>query len=130
MSDMVELNEKLGQLDKRKKDINETLTQMKEVAMCALAENDMKTFKTGGMAITKVDKKSVRILDKNLFMNWLEEKGILRDSLTVSAAKATTIWNEEFEIAQENKDISFLTEGIDGLSEPETFSTISMRGKL
>jgi len=130
MSDMFAIKEKLTELDGEKKELTAELNKMKAVAMVALAENDMKTFKAGGMALTAVDKKSVRILDKNLLMDWLDEKGILRDSLNVSAAKATSIWNEEFELAKINKDVSFLTgDGIPGLSEPETHTIISMRGR-
>ena len=122
------LKEKIEGLDKNKKEITSELNKMKAIAMVELDKNDMKTFKVGDCALTKVDKKSVKVTDMNLFMNWLEQRGELRNSLTVSAAKATTIWNEEFEIAKENKDIDFLTKGVPGLSEPATHSLIQMRG--
>ena len=96
--------------------------------MVELDKNDMKSFVTGNMRLTKVEKNSVKILDKNLFMNWLEEKGVLRDSLNVSAAKATQIWNEEFEIAKENNNTLIITDGIPGLSDPEVHSVVQLYG--
>lgn len=102
---------------------------LKAIAMVELEKANMNNFRSGNMLISKSDKKSVKILDKNLLLNYLEEKGILRDSFNVTAAKATTIWNEEYELAKDNNDLDFILNGIPGLSEPETFTTISMRGK-
>lgn len=116
-------------LDESKKKNTIRLNELKAIAMVELDKANMINFRSGNMLIIKTDKKSVKILDKNLLLDYLEEKGILRDSFNVTVATATTIWNQEYELAKETKDLDFVINGIPGLSDPETFTTISMRGK-
>lgn len=105
------------------------MNELKTIAMVELDKAKMKNFRSGNMLISKTDKKSVKILDKNLLLNYLEEKGILRDSFNVTAVAATKIWNQEYELAKENEDLDFILNGVPGLSEPSTHTTISMRGE-
>lgn len=128
VNDMFKVKQAITRLDEEKKELTAGLNEMKAKAMVELEKGEMKSFKSGDMRITKVDKKSVKIEDRNLFLNWLEENGDLRDSLNVTAATATKIYNEHYEEAKENQDLNFLTKGIDGLSQPETYSTIQLYG--
>ena len=126
--EMFELKRAIDDLDKHKKELKTELDLKKSVVMSALEAGEMKSFVTGKMRCTKVDKRSVKVLDRNLFLNWLETRGELRDSLNVTAATANKIYNTELEIAQEQNDLTIIVDGIPGLSEPETFSTIQLYG--
>lgn len=127
---MFELKVLKDNLDARKKEINVKLDAYKEIVMVELEKADMKSFKTKSMTLTRVDKRSVKILDHNLLLDWLESKDLLRHAIKVSAAAATSLYNDEFEKAQEAKDTDFLINGIAGLSDPAVYHTIQMRGKL
>ena len=126
---MFEIKTKLSELEETKKSLTLELNDYKRQVMIELEKNDMKNFKSGGMQLIKVDKKSVKIEDREAFLDWLESRGVLRDALNVTAATATQIYKEEYERAQDDGNMVFIMEGIPGLSDPETFSTISMRGK-
>ena len=93
-----------------------------------LTMHDLKTFDSGFGKVTRKERRSVSIDDRNLFLNWLDEKGMLRDSFNVLATRATTIYNEFYDEAKEKQDFDFITNGIPGLSEPKVFNDISIRG--
>jgi len=129
-NEMFRVKAEVAELDDAKKKLNITMLELKTKVMIELEKNEMKSFKTGDMSVTKVDKKAVKILDKNLFLDYLEDRGVLRDALNVTVAKATTIYNEEYELAMSEQNQDLIINGLPGLSSPETYSTISMRGKL
>lgn len=93
---------------------------------------------TMGLKAKRVSKKSVQIEDRNLLMNWLESKGILRDSVRLTTVDAYTIWKNELAAAKEidletyvkNPGQNFILTGIPGVSTPSSIDVIKVSGKL
>ncbi len=109
-------------------EVYKVVKEKSKKALDILEAHELQNFDTGAGKIIKVTKRSVGIADKNAFYAWLKEHGWFEDTVTISAATATKIYNEEFADAQERKDSSFLREGIPGLTEPSNFIDIQMRG--
>lgn len=121
-----ELMGEIEDLDTEKKKINGKITELKKKALVELEKNELKNFDSGVGKISRIERRSVKIEDKYVFMDWLDNKGELREYLTVSAATAKKIYEEEFENAKENKNLDFLKDGIPGLSQPSIFVDIRM----
>ena len=121
---MLEIKETIKEYKDETALLNGQLSKLKAEAIEHLEKHDLKNFDHGHGKIIIAEKRSVKILDKFKFYEWLKKKEIFMEEITVSAATATRIYNEEHERAQDSGDVSFLTEGIDGLSEPNTFRDI------
>lgn len=120
------LKAEIDELDKQKTEKNKRIMELKALSVKQFEAHGLTKFDSGFGTITRKERKTVKIEDRNLFLNFLEEKGVLRDSFNVTAAKATTIYNEYFEEAKEKQDVDFIMNGIPGLSDPSTFVDISI----
>lgn len=124
---MLEIRDKLADLDETKKGLNAELSVKKKIAVEMLEKHGLSNFDHGEGKIILNARRSVKIEDRNLFFQWLKENNMFEDSVSISSTTATRIYDEQFQKAQEESDIDFLTEGIPGLSEPNTFNDISFR---
>ena len=104
--------------------LNGQLSKLKAEALAHLEKHELKGFDHGFGKISITEKRSVKILDKYKFFDWLKSKNMFDDEISVPAATATRIYNEEYERAEDAADVSFLTDGIDGLSKPSVFRDI------
>lgn len=126
--DMKALQNKHKELKKQAAEIDKEFREMKAKALEILEAHGLQNFDTGQGKIIKTTRRSVSITDKNAFWSWLKDEGIFEDNCTISASVATKLYNEEFEKAKEAKDVEFLKQGIPGLSEPNNFDDISLKG--
>lgn len=125
-SELFTVQAELDDLNNTKSKLNEQAVELKKKILATLESNDLTNFDAGPEVgkVARVERRSVRIVDKYAFMDWLDRKGVLREMLTVAAPRANKIYNDAFDLAKENKDVSFLQDGIPGLSEPSVFIDI------
>jgi len=121
---MLEIKDTIKEYKDETSLLNGQLSKLKAEAIEHLEKHDLKNFDHGAGKIIISNKKSVKILDKYKFFDWLKSKDMFEDIISVPAATATRIYNEEYDRAKDSGDIDFLTEGIDGLSEPNVFTDI------
>ena len=124
---MLDIRKTIKEYTDETKMLNGQLTKLKTEVIEYLEGQGLKNFNHGDGKISVVDKRAVKILDKFKFYEWLKARGSFEETVSITAAKATEIYNEEWEAAQAEGDIDFLTKGIDGLSEPNVFRTLSFR---
>jgi len=128
---IAELRGLIDALDNEKKIYNGEVTELKRKAIDELEKHELKNFDAGLIKISRTERRTVKVLDKYQFMDWLDGAGSLRDYLTVSVATASKIYNEHFEEAKDKKDVEFLQNGIPGLSEPNVFVDVRItKGKV
>lgn len=120
------LKAEVDDLDAQAKEKNKEIMGLKAEVLKHFEAHNLERFDSGFGTVTRKTRKSVSIEDRNLFFDYLEEKGLLRDSLNVTAATATSIYNQMADDAERNKDLSFLISGIPGLSEPKIFTDVSI----
>jgi hypothetical protein len=126
---MLELKKAIKEHEDEVKVLNGALTKLKSETIEYMENFDMKSFDHGAGKISISDKRAVKILDKYKFYEWLKARGTFEQDITVSAATAKRIYNEEWETAQLEGNVDFIKNGIDGLSEPNVFRTISFLKK-
>lgn len=125
---MFALKNECSELGKVKAEKEKELKKMKSQCVEFLEAEGLQNFDTGEGKVIKTTRRQVKILDKHQFYDWLKSKGRFEDTVTISVATATKLFNEEFDIAKENKDTSFLSDGIPGLSEPNNFVDVTLKG--
>jgi len=108
------------------KEKNLELMNLKKIVLTELEKNEMQSFNSSLGKISKLERRSVKCIDKYEFMDWLEQQGILKETLSVPAQTVTKIYNQEYEAALEAKNIDFLTKGIPGLGEPSVYVDVRM----
>lgn len=123
------LKDEIEVLQEEVKQKNIELMNLKKIALTELEKNEIQSFDSGFGKISKLERRSVKCIDKYEFMDWLDQKGILKESLNVPAQTVTRIYNEEYEHALVNKNIDFLTKGIPGLGEPSVYVDIRILRK-
>ena len=122
--EMVELRKAKDDLAEQTKTVNKKLAGMMGQAVEHLEEHGLRRFDFGAGKISVTEKRSVKVLDKFKLFDWLRSKDIFESIVSVNSQTINKIYKDEFEAAQENGDIDFLSQGIPGLSEPTTFQTI------
>lgn len=118
------IREKIKHLDEQKKSYNEKLTELKLQAVETLDQQEIGSFDFGDGKISITEKRSVKMLDKFVFFDWLKERGTFEDIVSINSQTLNKIYRDEFALAQESGDVEFLANGIPGLSEPNTFRDI------
>ena len=111
----------LKKLKDKSAELNDEKTQLRKQILEHLEEHDLKRFDFGDGKVTIAEKTSVKMRDKFKFFDWLREKGIFEDIVSVNAMTLNKIYREEKEKAIDEGDASFIIEGLPGLSEPQTF---------
>lgn len=124
-----ELQAKIDEVTRQKTELTTQLDELKARVMVELEKNDLKSFDSPVNKITRAEYRSVKILDKYAFMDWLEARGELKEALNVNVKTAQKIYSEAFERAKEKQDVEFLKNGIAGLSEPSVYNTIRITKK-
>lgn len=124
--EVFKLKKQVEDLDEQKKTLNKRIIELKSELVKHFEAHDLERFDSGFGTITRKVRRSVKIEDRNAFFDFLESKNLLRDSLNVTAARATTIYNELYERAEQEKDFDFITSGIPGISEPSLFVDVSI----
>lgn len=120
------LKAEVDELNSKKTEKNKELTKLKAEITKQLEAHQLKKFDSGFGTVIAKERKSVSVEDRNLFFDYLESRGLLRDSFNVTAQTATKIYNEILEQAVLDGDVDIITEGIPGLSEPRIFSDVSI----
>lgn len=104
-----------------------TLEQMKKKIMAYMESFNKTQYSTNLGLILVQEKFSVKVPkdpdEKEKFFAWLEEKGIKEKILTVASATLNSLYNEEFEAA-EDPDFK-----IPGIAEPKGYKTLKLRGE-
>ena len=118
------------QVDEKKeqlKDIQKELDKLNKMIVEYFEENNLKSIKGETYMAYTVERRSLKIEDRNEFFSWLRDKGIFDDVISVSSQKLGPLYNEELELAKESGDFGFLEKGIPGLSSPTTHKTVSYK---
>ena len=118
------VRQQIDDIKEDKKKLEAELATMKKEAVEHLDAHGLKNFDHGQGKISINERKSVSIQDKHVLFNWLKEQNIFEDMVTISAPTANKLYKEELEKATEAGDVDFLTQGIPGLSSPNTFRDI------
>lgn len=118
------------QADEKKeqlKEINKELDKLNRMIVEYFDEHNLKSIKGTYYTAYTVERRSLKIEDRNEFFSWLREKGIFDDMVSVSSKELGPLYNEELELAKESGDFGFLEKGIPGLSSPSTHKTVSYK---
>ena len=103
------------------------LEKMKKKIMAYMESFGKIKYSTNQGLILVQEKFSVKVPkdpdEKKKFFAWLEEKGIKEKILTVASATLNSLYNEEFEAA-EDPDFK-----IPGIAEPKGYKTLKLRGE-
>ena len=123
---MIKIKETVKEYDDEKKLLNAELSKLKLEAVEHLEEHGLKGFDHGHGKISIAERRSVKMVDKYKFFNWLKGMDKLEDVATINAATLNKIYKDEFEMAVENGDVDFLEHGLEkyGVSKPSVFRDI------
>ena len=114
----------IDKLKEEKTELEKEFAAMKAEAVEHLEEHGLKNFDHGMGKISIMETKSVKMLDKYVFFEWLKEKGTFEDVVSVNAMTLKSLYKQELELAIERQDVNFLQDGLPGVSEPSTFRSI------
>ena len=82
---MKSINKQIKELDDKKKDLNLELSTLKASVVEHLDKLEIKSFDFGEGKVTIVERRSVKMLDKFQFFEWLKTKGTFEDIVSVNA---------------------------------------------
>jgi len=125
---LFEVRAKIDEINDVKKSFTAEKKELDALILSYLQENKLKNFDTGFGKVSSVAKRSVKILDRHEFTEYLKAQGTYEDTVNFPAPSINRIYREAFDVAQLEGDVEFLANGIPGLSEPSIFETISVTG--
>ena len=136
LSEMTELTQKIferrSKLDELKEIVKQHTGELEKLKAKAIAHLDaaqLKTFKTAEGKITAVDKFSVKVPRdpeaKAQFFDYLRDKGIFENMITVNSNTLNGYYKQELEIAVQQGNVDF---SIPGLEEPKAYKMLSIGG--
>lgn len=109
----------------------EALEEMEYKAIGMLKELNKSSYKSNHGMIIRTEKWRVNLPktpeDKAAFFDYLREKGLFDQMITVNANTLNSYWKQEFENVKENAPEEALTFAIPGISEPKLHETLSFR---
>ena len=123
-AEMLDLKAQALEFENKRKEINKQIMALEFEAIEHLEAHGLKRFDHGNGKIGTEAKRSVKLEDKYLFFEWLKERDRFDGLITVHSGKVNEIYKKELEVAKDNNDIEFLTNGIPGLSKPSTITKI------
>jgi len=124
---MGELRDVIDMQTEETKKLNKELTKLKTECVEHLDAHGLRRFDGDSHMVYITEKRSLKIEDKFAFYEWLKDRDIFEQVVTVSSAKLPSIYDEELELAKENGDLGFIKDGIPGLSEPSVFKSITFK---
>jgi len=122
--EMKNIREKIKNLDSEKKELNAQLSKLKAQTVEHLDEHEINNFDFGDGKVSITEKRTVKMLDKFEFFKWLKERETFEDVVSVNAQTLNSIYRDEYERAQDEGNVDFLTEGLPGVSAPNVFRDI------
>lgn len=123
---MKEVKEQLAVMKKQKTELENEYKRMKAQAVAHLDEHKLDGFNFGEGKISITTRRSVSMIDKYKFFDWLKAKGKFEENISINSGKLNTIYNEELVAAEESGDLDFIVNGLTkhGLSKPNVFRDV------
>jgi len=117
-----------AEADKRASVVWSEHMQKKSKIVDVLKAHDLKVFDTGQGKATLKEHRSLKIVDKERFYDYLVETDRFRDYANVTATKAASVFKDDMAVAIEDKDVQFLKNGVPGLEQSGVFEDVSLTG--
>lgn len=124
-----DIDVELDKVKEKSKELNVQKSELRKQILEHLEENGLERFDFGDGKVSISSRRSVKLEDKYKFFGWLQEQGIFEDVITIHSATLNALYNKEYERAQESGDLTMLTDGLPGLSEPSVFRDIKFYKK-
>ncbi|MCP3684519.1 MAG: hypothetical protein GY861_17780 [bacterium] len=123
---MLEIKEVIAEYDAEKKLLNAELTELKLEMVEHLDEHGLRSFDHGNGKISLTERRSVKMVDKYKFFEWLKRRGELEEVVSVAAPRLNKIYKDELEAAIEDGNVDFLEKGLEefGVSKPNVYRDI------
>lgn len=115
-------------LNDQLKDIQERCDAAEQELIAILQNAGMERFDAESCSITVQDRTSWRVpkepAKKREFFDYLKEKGVFEDLVTVNSQTLNALCREEERLALDRGEVMFR---VPGLEEPTTYQTLSVR---
>lgn len=124
-----DIDVELEKLKDQTSDLNTEKTKLKKEILAHLEKHDLKNFNFGNGKVGISEERSVKMVDKYVFFQWLKERNMFEDIVSVNAQTLKSIYKKEFEKAKEEGDLEFLEKGLPGVSKPSVFNNLKFYKK-
>lgn len=125
-TEMFEQRRKVEELEKQAKEASTILEELKTKVGAIMSEVGKEKYHVEGQGLIYFQNKRTASMPKDPakraeFFQYLKDKGIFEDLITVHSQTLTSFWNQEFEASQ-SPDFK-----IPGIDEPSARKTLSMK---